>query len=426
METLRNGDTGVFVSYLQLALTRAGYTPGDVDGIFGTRTLDALSAFQRENGLSADGIAGRLTWARLYPYLSGYTMHKARQPDTFSSLASKYETSVSALVTANPDVEADDIPVGGSLVIPLPFSIVPDNVPYSYALNTILIDGLAARYPFISEGLAGSSSMGKRLETVSIGHGSKQVFYNASHHANEWITSLVLLHFLENYAKAYAAKEEIAGTDAVGLFNSTTLYLLPLVNPDGVDLVTGALPVNDSYYRQAKALSEYYPSIPFPMGWKANIAGVDLNLGYPAGWEQARKIKFSQGYTRPGPRDYVGSAPLAEPENRAVYSYTKKHDFLLTLSYHTQGNVIFYKYLNYDPPRATEIAGAFARASGYEVQLTPYNSGFAGYKDWFIQTTNRPGYTIEAGLGESPLPLSQFPSIYRDNEGILTLGMALS
>ena len=48
-----------------------------------------------------------------------------------------------------------------------------------------------------------------------------------------------------------------------------------------------------------------------------------------------------------------------------------------------------------------------------------------GYKDWFIQIYNRPGYTIEAGLGENPLPISQFDIIYKDNIGILILGAIL-
>ncbi|MDO5557269.1 MAG: hypothetical protein Q4G05_03395 [Clostridia bacterium] len=63
--------------------------------------------------------------------------------------------------------------------------------------------------------------------------------------------------------------------------------------------------------------------------------------------------------------------------------------------------------------------------SGYEIENVPYNSSFAGYKDWFIQNYNRPGYTIEAGIGENPLPISQFTTIYRDNIGILVLGMVL-
>lgn len=56
------------------------------------------------------------------------------------------------------------------------------------------------------------------------------------------------------------------------------------------------------------------------------------------------------------------------------------------------------------------------------MEITPPESASAGYKDWFIKQYNRPGYTIEAGLGVNPLPLSQFDKIYRDNIGILILG----
>lgn len=425
MKTLRYGSQGPFVQYLQLALWRAGFAPGAIDGIFGTRTLDALVKFQRAYGLVDDGIAGPKTWAALYPYLSGYMVHVARAGDTYYELAQRYGTSVSAIEAANPSIPAGQIPVGAELTIPLDFPVVPDMVAWSYALNEIVLDGLTARYPFLGNRSAGTSVMGRRLSAVTIGSGSKAVFYNASHHANEWITTPVLWRFLEQYAAAYAAGGLIGGENARQLYNKTTLHMLPLVNPDGVDLVTGALAADDSYYVQAKALAAYYPSIPFPGGWKANIRGVDLNLGYPAGWEQAREIKFAQGYTRPGPRDYVGTEPLAEPENRATFAYTNANNFLLTLSYHTQGMVIYYKFLDYNPPRADEIGQALSRVSGYTLETTPYASGFAGYKDWFIQTFNRPGYTIEAGQGENPLPLSQFPAIYRDNLGILTLGMAL-
>lgn len=62
---------------------------------------------------------------------------------------------------------------------------------------------------------------------------------------------------------------------------------------------------------------------------------------------------------------------------------------------------------------------------GYRVTDVPFASSFAGYKDWFIQTYDRPGYTIEAGIGTNPLPISQFSEIYRDNVGILVLGSVL-
>ena len=426
MPLLRYGDKGVFVRYLQLALKRAGYKTGEIDGIYGRRTLAALTAFQQENGLAADGIAGRLTWSALYPYLAGYRPHVTASGDSYYKLAKRYGTSVTAIERANPSYQAANLPVGVTLVIPLDFSVVSFEVPYSSALTRIVLDGLAARYPFIHLSSIGVSVMGKKLHCAALGTGGREIACNASHHANEWITTPLTLRFLEEYTAAVAADGLIYGFSARALYEATVLYITPLVDPDGVDLVTGALPKDDSWYRQAEALAAYYPSIPFPNGWKANIVGVDLNLGYPAGWEEARRIKFAAGYTRPGPRDYVGTAPLTEPENIAMYEFTLAHDFRLTLSYHTQGSVIYWKYDGYEPARSRVIADAFAQASGYLVEDTPFASGNAGYKDWFIQTYDLPGYTIEAGRGVSPLPLSDLPKLYRENEGIFALALLLS
>ena len=83
------------------------------------------------------------------------------------------------------------------------------------------------------------------------------------------------------------------------------------------------------------------------------------------------------------------------------------------------------QYQNYNPKDSLEIGEQFSNVSGYTLEETPYNSSFAGYKDWFIQNYNRPGYTIEVGDGENPLPISQFNEIYNDNIGILTLGSIL-
>ena len=67
-----------------------------------------------------------------------------------------------------------------------------------------------------------------------------------------------------------------------------------------------------------------------------------------------------------------------------------------------------------------------SQESGYTLELTPEFAAYAGYKDWFIQTYNRPGYTIEVGKGVNPLPLSQFDEIYKDNIGILVTGLSES
>jgi lysozyme len=65
MTELRLGDRGDSVRTLQSALVRAGHNPGPVDGVFGSRTDEAVRAFQRDRALKVDGVVGPLTWAAL-------------------------------------------------------------------------------------------------------------------------------------------------------------------------------------------------------------------------------------------------------------------------------------------------------------------------------------------------------------------------
>ncbi len=63
--TLRKGSRGTAVTELQEILTMAGYDCGAVDGIFGTRTQNAVVMFQTDSGLTPDGVVGPKTWAAL-------------------------------------------------------------------------------------------------------------------------------------------------------------------------------------------------------------------------------------------------------------------------------------------------------------------------------------------------------------------------
>ncbi|MBE6948422.1 MAG: LysM peptidoglycan-binding domain-containing protein [Ruminococcaceae bacterium] len=424
-ETLRTGSRGPLVEMAQLGLQRAGFYQGNIDGVFGRITAEAARRFQQSNNLTPDGVIGPRTWETLTPWLTGFRYHIIRQGDTLYRISQRYDSSITAIETANPNIDPMNLRVGSRLAIPLDFNVVPTNISFTSFLLELTLQGLKARYPFINISVAGRSVMGKPLYYVQIGSGNNQVFYNGSHHANEWITTTVLMKFIEDYAKAYANDSEIFNTSAEELFNTASLYIIPMVNPDGVDLVTGLLN-SGSFYNDALSISADYPGIPFPNGWKANINGIDTNLQYPAGWETAREIKFAQGFVSPAPRDFVGNAPLEAPESRAVYEFTRLRNFSITLSYHTQGEVIFWKYLDYLPENSFEIAQQFGDVSGYLVEETPSESGYAGYKDWFIMTYNRPSYTIEAGKGVSPLPLSQFNEIYNDNIGILVLGLTVT
>ncbi len=282
-----------------------------------------------------------------------------------------------------------------------------------------VIEELVRRYPFMRSERLTATAFGRPISTLVIGTGPRKVLYSAAYHANEWITTLILLQFAKEFAQAIDAGSQIYGRDARALAKAVTIYMVPLVNPDGVDLVTGAIPSTSPEYALAKALAEIYPAIPFPQGWKANLLGVDLNLQYPAGWLRAREIKFMQGYTRPGPRDYVGRAPLDQIESRVIYGYTQVVDPALVVTLHSQGQEIYWQYEDVFVPGAEELGQRLAQVSGYALADTPYESGFAGYKDWFIKEFRRPGYTVEVGIGENPLPIAQFPEIYRANLPIL-------
>ena len=302
--------------------------------------------------------------------------------------------------------------------------IVQTDIPITAQRCVDTILEITRTYPFCRSEELTTTAFGRPIRTLVIGNGPRKVIYSAAHHANEWITTPVLLKFGEELAQAIQTGGRIFDTDARTLAENVTIYMVPMVDPDGVDLVTGAIEPGTVEYETARVLADRYPAIPFPDGWKANLLGVDLNLNYPAGWLQARENKFAQGFTLPGPRDYVGRAPLDQPETRALAGYTEFLAPALVLAYHSQGEEIYWQFRDIQVPGAEELGRRLAQVSGYALAETPFLSAFAGYKDWFIQYFRRPGYTIEVGQGENPLPISQFDKIYRDNLGILVRGAA--
>ncbi len=415
---LKIGDKGADVQLLQTALIRSGFLSGEPDGIFGPRTQDAVKRLQTAFNLTSDGIAGEKTLSELEKYITGYYIKTIKKGDTLWSIAALAGTSLDALITANPEIDPDRLNIGEKITVPFIYPLVPTDISYSSYLVKLICRGLVARYPFIRLSSAGKSVMGKDLWAMTAGNGNKEIFINAGFHSNEWLNIPVVLKFFEEYLKAVAKKRFLYGENAKELFENTRLHLIPLVNPDGLDLVTGALKEGE-YYERAKEIASHFPAVPFPEGWKANINGVDLNLQYPANWERAKEIKFSQGYTTPSPIEYVGSAPLTEPEARAVFDYTIKNEFRIILAYHSQGSIIYWKYLDFLPPESLRIGNILSDASGYPLEITPADSSYAGYKDWFIEKYNRPGYTIETGIGTNPLPISQFDRIYEENKLLL-------
>ena len=424
LQTLYLGSTGPLVGFLQFVLKRLGFYSGEVNYVFDEATERAVAALQSTLGLSDDGVVGPRSWAAFEPYFTGNYYYTVRAGDTLSSIASKSNTSLKMLLAANDLADPDNLFVGQKILIPFSEFVVPTTLRFSSDVMNILLGSLAARYPFLSFSSIGKSVLGKDLVSLRLGRGEKVVSYNASHHANEWITSLLLVKFVEMFCHALVTERRLGDYDPREVFDSASIYIVPMVDPDGVELVTGQIPAGSTLYENAEKLNTF--GLPFPEGWKANIAGTDLNLNYPAGWKEALRIKYAQGFPSPAPRDFVGDYPLSAPESRAMAQFTKNISPRLILAYHSQGEIIYWKFADYDPPCSFETAQRFSSVSGYSVETTPENSGYAGYKDWFIQENNLPGYTIEVGRGASPLPLEQFPKIFSDNLGILMLAPLLA
>jgi g-D-glutamyl-meso-diaminopimelate peptidase len=301
--------------------------------------------------------------------------------------------------------------VGQKIAVPVRVTdlVVDWHSKYDFAKLTRDINRLTAIYPFMRNDRAGSSVMGKPLTELRIGNGGKVVHFDGSFHANEWTTTPMIMRFINEYLLALTNRGTIRGLYMAPFYDKTSLSVVPMVNPDGVNLVINGLPDEEPYRGQVKKInggSEDFSE------WKANISGVDLNDQFPARWY----IEARRREQEPSPANYPGKAPLSEPESKAISQLTKERDYSRVLAFHTQGEVIYWGFLGYEPPESQTLVDEFARVSGYEP--IRYVDSYAGYKDWFIQDWRRPGFTVEMGKGPKPLPLSLFGEIYQKNLGI--------
>ena len=143
-------------------------------------------------------------------------------------------------------------------------NIIQTNINYSSSVLYSNISSLKTIYPFIKTGSIGKSVLGKDIPYIKIGEGQNEVFYSGAIHANEWITSPLLMKFVEDYCFSLVNNLEIYGYNAKDLFKYTSLYIVPMCNPDGVDLVTDQIMPGSYVFNIAKGISANYPSIPFP------------------------------------------------------------------------------------------------------------------------------------------------------------------
>jgi g-D-glutamyl-meso-diaminopimelate peptidase len=376
------------------------------------RKGDTLQRIAAKKGLKPENIVYANPWSSDQPYLfPGQILFLPSTPrrryeiqpgDTLEKVTEQFSISEQALEEMNPGISFDRFPTGLVLVLPSPLimCIVEPQGEYGYKEMMEDIDDLLVKYRFIEAKEIGKSVMSKSLVMLRIGKGKRQIHVNASIHANEWITTLCLMKFVEEYVESYHSKQMWNGYDPQKWYDDCTLWVLPMANPDGVELVQEGVTCE---HANAKQLLDYNSQRIDFKHWKSNIRGVDLGDQFPAHWEEERKRR---GITSPSPRDYAGTYPLSEPEAIALATFTLDISPDAVISLHSQGQEIYWNYRDYEPDESRSMSERLAQVSGY--RSVKLQGSDAGYKDWFIQHFNRPGFTVEIGQGVNPLPIQHY------------------
>ncbi len=283
---------------------------------------------------------------------------------------------------------------------------------YDYGRLVRDAKSLADKYHFIDLYSIGESVMENKIYCIQIGRGKRKIFINGAHHGLEYLTSAFIMRFLEEYADAVYEGNDFFDVSCSKLFNETSLYAVPMVNPDGVDIAIHGMDITNPYHRKLISMVGIHS---FNKVWQANANGVDINHNYDANWQVVQKS--------PSPSKYSGPYSESEPETKAIVDFVRSNGFDLLLAFHSQGGEIYYDFDGKMSEESAELAGEFARVSGYVPSKASGSASFGGCKDWFIKEFGKAGFTVEIGHGKNPLPEEMLSEIYAENARIIISAM---
>ncbi len=278
---------------------------------------------------------------------------------------------------------------------------------YTYSELAEDMQRLNTSYSFLYTASLGRSLVGRDIPLIRIGNGKKNILFVGSHHALESITSILLMKYAGEYCRMIANREKILGVDADVIFNERSVYIVPMLNPDGIELhVKGNDELNPLTDRLNEMSGGDYSL------WQANGRGVDLNHNYNAGFSEYKKLEPALGIFHGSPTRFSGDHPESEPETACLCSLLRSVDFGVLFALHTQGEEIYADYNGYIPKNGRFIAQKLSSLTGYKLSIPEEAASYGGLKDYFILEFDRPGFTLECGLGKNPLPLCDADKIY--------------
>jgi g-D-glutamyl-meso-diaminopimelate peptidase len=293
--------------------------------------------------------------------------------------------------------------------------IVNPNRVYSYNHMVSDINKLKRTYPdLIQVKIIGKSEYGRNLYAIGLGKGQATLFVNGSHHAREWLTTNVNMYMIDQYSNAYKKNQKIKGYNVRSILNSTTIWFIPMVNPDGVTLQQQGLKAFPK--KMHKSLIKMNHGSKNFKRWKSNAKGIDLNRQYNAGWK-AIKSPSSPSY-----RDYKGKAPASAAETKAVLKFVSTINPEMALSYHSSGKMLFWNYKQGKANYARDLAYAktIKKMTGYRLINAGKNPSGGGFTDWFIEAKRKPAFTPEISkyVYETSPPISEFNGAWKENQAV--------
>ena len=287
--------------------------------------------------------------------------------------------------------------------------------PYKeYSYDDMINDAhsLADMYPdLIKLSSIGKSAEGRELLLMKIGRGDRKVFVCGTHHAREYIATTYLMYAMDRYAYAYRTGSLFDGYSPREIFGEITFCVVPMVNPDGVNLVQNGLsatPAADSIAQMGIYEGEKYGYA----AWKANIHGVDVNWNYDKDWS-AERNKHLRGST-----GFNGDYPNSEPETAAVAAYVDSVPFDAYFSFHTQGQVYYWADSKSHPMYLQNVVAA---ATGFTGQWDSGTGIGGSFFDYVYRKYDKPTITLELCpyVGNYPYPDGDFDTVWHPARNVL-------
>ena len=247
--------------------------------------------------------------------------------------------------------------------------------------------------------ILGKSVLGRNVYGFHIGSKQeKQILLSGGMHAREYISSLFLLKEIE-----FLKTKTLNGG----------VYVLPLLNPDGVDLVlNGTKHIKDEKLKNF--LLDVNGSSDFSH-WKANAHAVDLNVNFDAEWGNGKnntKVLAKE--------NFIGFYPNSEPENLSIINFLNTHKIDASLAFHSKGEVIYYGFKQDAETlkKNKKIARNLCKINGYTPIKTKHSTG--GLSDYINLMLKIPAFTIELGNDFLTHPISErfLPDIFEKNKNL--------